>query len=378
MKILFVATVRSHIGQFHMPFIRRLKELGCTVDAAYRDNSADKQGLDTSDIDSVFEVPFSRSPYSTDNIKAYFVLRKILKENHYDIVHCHTPMGAVVTRLAAKSLRKKGLKVIYTAHGFHFYKGASKFNWLVFYNIEKYLSKYTDCLITINGEDYELAKNNHFKAEKIVRVAGVGVDLSEFSPKSDEQKSALRKEYGYSNDEFIMIYPADFCERKNQMMLLRALMLIIEKHDNVRLLLPGLQTYIAESKQFCKDNNLTDKVDFMGYRRDIYKLDVLSDISVSASRQEGLPINLIEAMALGNPIVATDVRGNNDLVQNDINGYLVPLNDYRAMADKVEELINRPDIIKAFGESALKLVEKYSVDAVLENMTEIYREYGLN
>ena len=119
MKVLFVATVRSHIGQFHMPFIRELKKRGAVVDGAFRDNSADKPGLDLSELDHVFEVPFSRSPYSFSNVKAYFALKTVIENGNYDAVHCHTPMGAVVTRLAAKGRRKKGLKVIYTAHGFH-------------------------------------------------------------------------------------------------------------------------------------------------------------------------------------------------------------------------------------------------------------------
>ncbi|MGN1123071.1 MAG: glycosyltransferase family 4 protein [Eubacterium sp.] len=377
MKVLFVATVRSHIGQFHMPFIKKLKELGCTVDAAYRDNSADKPGLDTSAIDNAFEVPFSRSPYSLDNVKAYKELKKILEKNDYDAVHCHTPMGAVVTRLAARSLRKKGLKVIYTAHGFHFYKGASRFNWKFFYPVEKYLSKFTDCLITINQEDYNLAREKGFEAKRIIHVSGVGVDLSEFSPKTNEQKLSLRQEYGYDKNAFIMIYPADFCERKNQMMLLKALKIVLQKHKNVKLLLPGLQTYMAECEQFCRDNALTDNVEFMGYRRDIYKLDALSDISVSSSRQEGLPINLIEAMALGNPIIATDVRGNNDLVHDGKNGYLIALNDSQAMADKIIELIENPSKIDELGAESLKLVGKYAVDCVLDDMVEIYKSLDL-
>lgn len=125
MKILFVATVRSHIGQFHMPFIRELKARGVEVHAAFKDNSADKPGLDLSAIDKTFEVPFERQPLRPNNIKAYRELKKIIDGNGYDAVHCHTPMGAVITRLAAKSARKKGTKVIYTAHGFHFFKGAS-------------------------------------------------------------------------------------------------------------------------------------------------------------------------------------------------------------------------------------------------------------
>lgn len=376
MRVLFVATVRSHVGQFHMPFIKRLKELGCTVEAAYKDNSADKKGLDTSIIDREYDIPFSRSPYSIDNIKAYRALKKILEKNDYDAVHCHTPMGAVVTRLAAKSLRKNGLKVIYTAHGFHFYKGASKFNWIVFYSIEKYLSRFTDCLITINKEDYALAKKD-FNAKMTLYVPGVGVDLTEFAPKTNELKSELRKEYGYDENDFILIYPADFCERKNQMMLLKALKIVTEKHKNVKLLCPGLQTYMVECEHYCKNNGLTDNVEFLGYRRDIYKLDALADVSVSSSRQEGLPINLIEAMALGNPIIATDVRGNNDLVQDGKNGYLIELDDSQAMADKIIELIENTSKIYELGAESLKLVNQYDVDSVLDNMVGIYESLNL-
>lgn len=377
MKVLFVATVRSHVGQFHMPFIKTLKALGHTVDAAYRDNSADKQGLDTSAIDTEYDVPFSRSPYSFDNVKAYKVLKKIIDENDYDAIHCHTPMGAVVTRMAAKNARKKGCKVIYTAHGFHFYKGAPALNWRVFYPIEKHLSKYTDCLITINQEDYQLATKGGFDTKMILHVNGVGVDLSQFSPASAEEKLALRDKYGIDRDAFVMIYPADFCERKNQLMLLKALKIITEKHKNVKLLMPGLQTYIAPAEQYCRENNLMDYVEFMGYRRDIYKLDALADISVSSSRQEGLPINLIEAMALGNPIVASDVRGNNDLVENGVNGYLVPLNDSEQMAARITELIDNPALIEQFGAQSRKHVEKYGQDAVIEEMLGIYQSLDL-
>lgn len=377
MKVLFVATVRSHIGQFHMPFIKSLKSMGVQVDGAYKDNSADKQGLDTSALDNVYEVPFSRNPYSFDNIRAYRVLKKILKENDYDAVHCHTPMGAVVTRLAAKSLRKKGLKVIYTAHGFHFYKGASKFNWLVFYNIEKFLAKYTDCLITINREDYELAKNKKFAAGDIVYVHGVGVDLNRFSKSMYGSKSELRCEYGYDENAFIMIYPADFCHRKNQIMLLKALKKVCDKYGNVKLLLPGLQTDMQEVSEYCKENGLNDKVEFMGYRRDIFKLDALSDISVSTSRQEGLPINLIEAMALGNPIIATDVRGNNDLVENGKNGYLVKLYDSDGFAEKIIEMIENPQIVEHLGQCSYEMSKKYGEKIVIEDMIGIYKSLNL-
>lgn len=375
MKILFAATVRSHIGHFHMPFIRKLKELGCTVDAAYKDNSDEKPGLDLSGIDNVYEIPFSRSPYSPDNIKAYKMLKRLIDENDYDAVHCHTPMGAVVTRLAAKSARKKGLKVIYTAHGFHFYKGASKFNWMFFYPVEKYLSKYTDCLITINEEDYKLANERNFKAKNIFHVPGVGVDLSSFKPVSPAEKSALRKEYNYSENDFILIYPANLTAGKNHEMLFYALKELNNKR--VRLLCPGQTELLEQYKNEVQALGISDQVEFLGFRRDIEKLDGLADVSVSSSNREGLPVNLIEAMALGNAIVATDVRGNNDLVSDGFNGYLVELGNYKEMAERINRLIENPELLNKFRKNNLDIVKKYSTESVINDLLDIYKSLGI-
>lgn len=377
MKILFVATVRSHIGQFHMPFIEALKNRGCQVDAAFKDNSDEKPGLDLSAIDRIYEVPFSRSPYSTDNIKAYKVLKKIIDENDYDAVHCHTPMGAVVARLASADARKKGTKVIYTAHGFHFYKGASKKNWLLFYPVEKVLSKYTDCLITINQEDYDNAVHKGFKAEKIVKVNGVGVDIHKFHPLSVSEKNTLRTEYGYKKDDFILIYPANLTAGKNHIMLFKAVKEISEKYKNIKLLCPGQEELLGEYTQFVSNLGISDKVDFLGYRRDIENLVGLSDVSVSASNREGLPVNLIEAMAIGNAIVATDVRGNRDLVRNGKNGFLVPVGDDRSMADKIMTLMENPKWISDFKTENLNAVREYSTEYVIKQMVDIYKDLNL-
>ena len=377
MKILFVATVRSHIGQFHMPFIKQLKALGCTVDAAYKDNSDMKPGLDLSDLDTVYEVPFSRSPYSADNVKAYKILKKIIDNGHYDAIHCHTPMGGVVTRLAAKAARKKGTKVLYTAHGFHFYQGAPRKNWLLFYPVEKYLARYTDALITINREDSTFAEKNLNRAGGVYYVPGVGVELSQFRVKTAAEKSALRRQNGYSDSDYLMIYPADFSYRKNQKMIFDALALIIRKHSNVRLLLPGATDGAEACKAYCREIGIDGYVDYLGYRRDIFDLDGMCDLSLSSSRQEGLPINLIEAMALGNPIVATDVRGNNDLVIDGENGYLVKLNDSAAMAERITQLIEQPALAERFSAAALEKVKQFSVENVNRNLLKIYQALNL-
>ncbi len=377
MKILFVATVRSHIGQFHMPFIRELKARGVEVHAAFKDNSADKPGLDLSAIDKTFEVPFERRPLRLNNIKAYRELKKIIDGNGYDAVHCHTPMGAVITRLAAKSARKKGTKVIYTAHGFHFFKGASIKNWMFFYPVEKYLSKYTDCLITINSEDCELAHKKKFRAGKIYKVHGVGVELDKFKAVDADEKARLRAEYGYDGDTFIMIYPADLSVRKNQPMLFDALQKIAEKNKNVKLLLPGQPIRLEEYKRMISERGIADNVEFLGYRRDINNLVGLSDLSVASSFQEGLPINIIEAMAMGNAIVATDVRGNNDAVEDGVNGYLVPVGDSDLMAEKILELMNDREKLRTFGENGLDMVKDFSTENVNREMLTIYGNLGL-
>lgn len=377
MKILFVATVRSHIGQFHMPFIRELKARGVEVHAAFKDNSADKPGLDLSAIDKTFEVPFERQPLRPNNIKAYRELKKIIDSNGYDAVHCHTPMGAVITRLAAKSARKKGTKVIYTAHGFHFFKGASIKNWMLFYPVEKYLSKYTDCLITINSEDCELAHKKKFRAGKIYKVHGVGVELDKFKAVDADEKARLRAEYGYDGDTFIMIYPADLSVRKNQPMLFDALQKIAEKNKNVKLLLPGQPIRLEEYKRMISERGIADNVEFLGYRRDINNLVGLSDLSVASSFQEGLPINIIEAMAMGNAIVATDVRGNNDAVEDGVNGYLVPVGDSDLMAEKILELMNDREKLRTFGENGLDMVKDFSTENVNREMLTIYGNLGL-
>ena len=376
MKVLFVATVRSHIGQFHMPFIRKLKELGCTVDAAFKDNSENKPGLDLSGIDTVYEIPFSRSPYSTDNIKAYKELKKVIDNGNYDIIHCHTPMGAVIARLAAIKARKSGTKVLYTAHGFHFYKGAPLRFWILFYPVEKLLARFTDCIITINSEDYKLAKKRFKSSGSIEFVPGVGIDLNKFNDCSKDEKMNIRNKNGYSDDDFLMIYPADFSYRKNQYMLFEALKLVMRKHDNVRLILPGATEGIEPFKEYCCNAGIIENVDFLGYRNDIFELDSMCDISVSSSRQEGLPINLIEAMAIGNPIIATDVRGNNDLVVDGVNGYLVTLNDYETMAKRIIELVENTQLKEKYGKASHKLAENYSQEKIINEMLSIYNKYG--
>lgn len=377
MKILFVSNVRSHIGQFHTNYINYLKENGHTIEVSCYDNSADKDGFDFKSINKFHFIPIQRSPFKPQNIKAISQLKEIIKKGNYDIIHCHTPMGAVSARIATK-LAKSKAKVIYTAHGFHFFKGASAVNWLCYYPIEKLLAHWTDTLITINSEDYERARNKKFKVrDEIVKVNGVGVDLSKFAVVTDEKKQQLREEYGISKESFVLIYPGDLVPGKNQAMIFRAISLLKDKIPTIKLLLPGQPKFIDDYKAMVKELGVEQYVEFMGYRRDIPQLVALSDISVSASRREGLPVNLIEALAIGNPVIATNARGNSDVVEDGVNGYIIEQDNHQQMADKIYQVYSDKALYNKMSKASLQLSEKYSVENVNKSLAEIYKKYGV-
>ena len=263
-KVLFVATVTSHINAFHIPYLKWFKEQGYEVHVASKGNQKIEY------CDKHFDIPFERFPIKKNNLKAYKELKKIINENNYKIIHCHTPVGGVLARLAARKARKNGTRVIYTAHGFHFYKGAPLLNWIIYYPIEKFLSRYTDCLITINEEDYELAKNK-FRASKVEMVNGVGVDENKFQiPMTLQEKHNLRQQLGLRDDEFVLIYVAELNKNKNQKMLIETMKHINE--DKIKLLLVGkgdLQQYYDDE---VRKQNLENKIIFAGYRTDIPRI----------------------------------------------------------------------------------------------------------
>ena len=320
-KVLFTATVDSHIELFHIPFLKFFKEEGYEVHVAT--NGDNKIPY----CDKKIKISFERSPFKFNNLKAIRKLRKVINEEKYDIIHTHTPMGSVVTRLAAKEARKNGTRVIYTAHGLHFYKGAPIINWLLFYPVEKYLSKYTDTFILINKEDYELVKNK-FKCKDVNYVPGVGIDENKFNFKmTDIDKHNLRESLGLKDTDFVMIYPAELNKNKNQLLLIMAMEDLVKSNYSIHLLLPGKDSYNGYYHNLVKEKKLNNNVHFLGFRKDIPKLLTVSDIAVASSKREGLPVNIMEAMYVGLPVIATDCRGQRDLVKNNINGYLIPQDD---------------------------------------------------
>lgn len=367
-KILFVATIDQHIRHFHYPFLEWFKNNGYEVHVA---SNGEEELLH---VDKKHNIPFERSPFKTNNIKAYKQLKKLIEANDYKLVHCHTPMGGAIARIASISARKRGLKVLYTAHGFHFYKGAPKKNWLIYYPVEKLLSIFTDVLITINEEDYELANKKRFKAHKIEHVRGVGVNFNKFSPQNSETKQKLRRTYNYSDEAFILIYVGELSYRKHQDLLINAVSLAKSDIPNLKLLLVGEGDMYDDYKELIATLGVKDNVEFLGYRRDVPDLMSLADAAVSSSRQEGLPVNVMEAMAIGLPVVATSCRGNRDLIQNKVNGYLVE-DDAEDFAEKIIEIYKSEELQKQFSRKNIELVKRYSHEEVMKSMGTIYKRY---
>lgn len=371
-KVLLVATVQSHICQFHKALVEVLHEQNIEVHVAAKDNLAEKNGMQLDFVEKVFNVPFSRSPKSLDNLKAYKQLKKIIDTNGYDVIHCNTPMGGFVTRLAAQKARKNGTTLIYTAHGFHFYEGAPKKNWLVFYPIEKFFSRLTDKLVTITQEDYNLA-NKKFHCE-VYRIHGVGVDERRYYPADEQVKSEIRKELGYTDDEKLILCIGELLPNKNQGMAIRMMEKLIKDIPQAKLLIAGNGPERENLENLITELGLKEHVELLDYCTYLEKYQKAVDLGISCSKREGLPLNVVESMLTNNPVVVSKNRGHRELVCHEENGYLVAVNDVQTMYEYVKLLLIDEERRVLMGEQAAEFAQKFNFTYVKE---ELKRVYGL-
>ena len=282
-KVLFIATVAGHINTFHIPYLKMFK------DKQYEVHVATKRANEIENVDKKYEICFERFPIKLKNVKAYKELKKIIDENQYDIIHCHTPVGGVLTRLAARKARKNGTKVIYTAHGFHFYKGAPLINWMIYYPMEKICSRWTDTLITIANEDYELAKKKFKKLKQIEHIYGVGMNTKRIEKEfSSEEKQKIRKELEIEKNDIIFSYVAELNKNKNQKLLIDVIKDLKEEISNVKLFLVGSGVLKEHYKEYVKNNKLEKYVKILGKRDDINEILSVTDIYLASSIREGL------------------------------------------------------------------------------------------
>lgn len=321
----------------------------------------------------IHNIEFQRTPFKKENFLAWKKVKKLVQDEKYELLHLHTPVASFITRLACRNI--PNIKKVYTAHGFHFFKGAPLKNWLLFYPMEMIAAKWTDILITMNDEDYLISKKIMGNKKSVFKVHGVGIDLKKFSPQTSEIKDEIRKSYNFKKDDFILIYAGELSYRKHQDLIINALNLLKSKIPNIKLLLAGTGPLLDEYNQRVEQLKLEDNVKFLGYRNDVNKLMLLSDVAVSSSRQEGLPVNVMEAMATGLPLIVTDCRGNHDLVSNEENGFVVGLNDYEQFANAIFKLYMDVNLREKFSEKSLEIVRNYSIEKALDEINSIYFKY---
>ena len=371
-KVLFVATVvKTHMMQFHLPYLKMFQEMGWETAVASRNDYEDPADCVIPYCDTYYDIPFERMPWKPKNWTAYRMLKKIIDEGEYDIIHCHTPVGAMIARLAALAARKRGTKVIYTAHGFHFFKGAPLLNWLLFFPAEWLLAPVTDVLITINREDYDRAKRV-MKAKRIEYVRGIGIDTGRFHADAEVYREK-RKELGFREADFLLLTVAEMTKNKNHITHLRALALLKDKpeFENMHYLIVGRGEEWPNLERSARDLGIADHVHFLGYRTDAPDMYRCSDLFLFMTFREGLSVALMEAMGSAMPIVCTEIRGNTDLVENGISG-MFSENNPEAVAEAILQLYRDPQKRAAFGAAAAEKVKLFDNDNVHARVKEIY------
>lgn len=363
-KILFTANTDRHILLCHMPYLKYFKEKGYIVDVATNTSNNIKY------VNNKINLNLKRKPFKWSNLKAIKKLTKILKENKYKLIHTHTPVGSVVTRLAVKFSKTKS-KVIYTCHGFHFYKKSPIYYWLIFYPIEKYLMKYVDILVVMNEEDYKFAKK-HFKKTDIRYIKGVGFNKKRLDRKVNKNEiDKLYKDLNISKNSFIVTYIAEYSKRKRQIELVKELSKTNILNTNIKILLIGDDSIKGKLQKTIEKNKINYSIKTIPFDIDVAKYFNISNVIISTSKQEGLPLNIMEAIYLKKIVIATDCRGNIDLIKNNYNGYLV-----HNISDIYKYIIHIKNNYKKLMKNYNRYVNinEYEINNILKEMIKIYEE----
>lgn len=369
-KVLYVTTVSRTINAFLIPHINMLLDNGYEVHCACSiDKPVDKE-LQRRGV-KIFEVPFSRNPLGIGNIKAFIKLEELQRINDYDIVHVHTPIAAIYGRLL--KLNFPSLRIIYTAHGYHFLKGGSKLGWILYYPIEKIMAKFTDVTININKEDYEITKEK-LKPKKCYLLNGVGLDLDKYKKLSSKEIQEKRKEFGLKDKDFVVLMVAEINKNKNHIQLINAMDILKDKYPNIKVLCIGDGTLKESLEKQIILRNLQNNIFMLGYRLDVNKLINISDIGILLSRREGLPRNIMEFMACGRKVIATDIRGCRDLICDETIGTLVNVDDYESTAKAIEKYYILND--KSFEVS--EKIRKYDIESINSELLKIYEDVQLD
>lgn len=364
MKVLFVANIMGHLSTFHIPYMNWFHENGWEVDAAANDDS----DIDMPDYVTKIHVPIQRSPYRKENLRAFSELKKVIEEKRYDIVHCHTPMGSVLARLAVKKGSKT--KVLYTCHGFQFCKGGPVKDWILYYPVERFLAHRADCIITINQQDYKLAQK--FACKDIRYIPGIGVDLSRFY-QDDAARQNMREQLNADQTKFLVLSVGELNENKNHITVMKAIARL--KNPNILYFVAGEGPLHHELERCIQDLGLERQVFLLGRRNDIPALCNAADAFAFPSQREGLGIAAIEAMSTGTPLLTSNAGGICDYSKDGITGFVCQANDIDGFAEGILKLSRNPELCEQMGQNACEAAQKFRLEQSLERMAEIYQEY---
>ncbi|SHF21996.1 glycosyltransferase family 4 protein [Alkalibacter saccharofermentans] len=367
MKILYVTTISNTVNAFLIPHIKMLIDEGHQVDVAFNIEQEVKHEIYEMGC-KIHQLPLQRSPIKRENFRAYKMLKDIIISEGYDLVHTHTPVASAIVRLACRKL--SSVKVLYTAHGFHFFKGAPIRNWFIYYPIEKWLAKYTDTLITINKEDCERAKSQ-FKAKRVEYIPGVGIDIDKFN-KVEIDRYLKRKELGLPTDAFVVLSVGELNKNKNHEVIIKAISKIGNPHIHYVICGEGqLDGYL---RNLSKQLGIEKRVHLLGFRKDIAEICKASDVFAFPSLREGLGMAALEAMACGLPIITSNVHGIVDYSKNRVTGYSCKPNDIEDFTNAIHSILQNYKFIEEFRTHNLDAVKKFDKQNVETKLSKIYEE----
>lgn len=354
-KVLFTASTCSHIVNFHLPYLRKFREESWTVHVA-----CGGAPMPIPDVERVIDLPFEKSMWSPNNLKAAIRLSDEMRRESYDLIVTHTSLAAFFTRLALWGLEERPA-VANMVHGYLFDDETPWLKRNLLLGAERWMAGETDLVLTMNRWDYETAKKYQL-GRRVANVPGVGVDLSRFDGVLPDSHRRLRKELGIPENAFVLIYAAEFSRRKSQNVIIRAMEHLPKQ---VWLVLAGEGALREECQKLARGLGLEERVLFPGQVRDIPAWYAMADAAVSASRSEGLPFNVMEAMYAGLPVVASQVKGHTDLITDGVTGLLYPYGDDRACAEQILRLTTSVKLRRELAQNAKADVERYGLDRVL-------------
>ena len=361
-KVLFCASTASHILNFHLPYLKAFQEKGFEVWVA----ASNMREIPFTD--HTVEIPLQKSMLSFSNIKAVFMARRLLKAQEFYIVSLHTALAAAVIRAAVLLLRNRP-KVVNTVHGYLFGEagGAKKWAYLL---PEKLCARVTDATMVMNKEDLRLAEKYRLAGKKLFMIRGMGIKLGKYHSLPEKEKLRQKKEHGYTGTEVLAVYAAEFSSRKNQELLLRAFAQAAPACPRLRLILAGTGAKWETCRQLARELGLAEKVLFPGYIDRMEDWYPICDIAVSSSRSEGLPFNIMEAMACSLPVAASRVKGHVDLVEDGVNGLL--FDSCEGLSACLKKLYQEEGMRKALGKAGHGKIRKYTLDEVFPEIMGIY------